>query len=497
MFCSKCGKPVDPSSRFCPACGATDLRRPAASTRRLPQPQPAHASTPQPHDRRSLRRLRSPLRLGHQSRPHHHSAVALFTGIGALRISSSGSSSPKPLRPSEQSLNTAKCGRSSFERHPERSALLRCHQTQSESRQVLQKKIAAPPAIPAPSPIATAPSTATESTSPPSPTEYGTPLYVYSAEPDLPPLPTLPASLRHPPPHHLLRRQSQLLPRHPPPPRPAGSRLRHRLRRRARARPQSPQTRPQKSRLLRSRQTALGDRRRPPTPTSSSSTSNPKPSSTSSPPAPRPSKVAPASPSASTPTSSPKPTPTSPPASANTSSASTSTPPAPSTAQPQNQSGSTLPASPSTSARRSAKSIPSPPLSTRVTSLIADLRKDGHNIRYVDAGGGLGIDYGPHFGSRRLRPRKAGREVRRRPHQGLADEPAHLLLEPGRFIVAQAGALLTRVLYVKKNGSQDLRHHRRRHERPHPPRALPRPPRDHPRQAAETNLHHLSRRSTS
>ena len=32
----------------------------------------------------------------------------------------------------------------------------------------------------------------------------------------------------------------------------------------------------------------------------------------------------------------------------------------------------------------------------RVTALIADLRKDGHNIRYVDAGGGLGIDYGTH-----------------------------------------------------------------------------------------------------
>ncbi len=38
--------------------------------------------------------------------------------------------------------------------------------------------------------------------------------------------------------------------------------------------------------------------------------------------------------------------------------------------------------------------------------------------------------------------------------KGLAGEPAHLLLEPGRFIVAQAGALLTRVLYVKKNGSK-------------------------------------------
>ncbi|MBV8632213.1 MAG: diaminopimelate decarboxylase, partial [Silvibacterium sp.] len=29
-----------------------------------------------------------------------------------------------------------------------------------------------------------------------------------------------------------------------------------------------------------------------------------------------------------------------------------------------------------------------------------------------------------------------------------------LLLEPGRFLVAQAGALLTRVLYVKKNGEK-------------------------------------------
>jgi diaminopimelate decarboxylase len=30
----------------------------------------------------------------------------------------------------------------------------------------------------------------------------------------------------------------------------------------------------------------------------------------------------------------------------------------------------------------------------------------------------------------------------------------HLLLEPGRFIVAQAGALLARVLYVKQNGAK-------------------------------------------
>jgi diaminopimelate decarboxylase len=87
---------------------------------------------------------------------------------------------------------------------------------------------------------------------------------------------------------------------------------------------------------------------------------------------------------------------------------------------------------------------------TRVTSLIADLRKDGHNIRYVDAGGGLGIDYG----AGAFDPAKQVEKYAAALKKGLAEEPAHLLLEPGRFIVAQAGALLTRVLYVKKNGSK-------------------------------------------
>ncbi len=86
----------------------------------------------------------------------------------------------------------------------------------------------------------------------------------------------------------------------------------------------------------------------------------------------------------------------------------------------------------------------------RVTALIADLRSDGHNIRYVDAGGGLGIDYGTHA----FDPTKQVERYAAALSEGLGDEPAHLLLEPGRFIVAQAGALLTRVLYVKKNGSK-------------------------------------------
>ena len=86
----------------------------------------------------------------------------------------------------------------------------------------------------------------------------------------------------------------------------------------------------------------------------------------------------------------------------------------------------------------------------RVTALVRDLRHDGHDIRYIDAGGGLGIDYSD-------APFDAAHQVERYAaalSKGLASEGAHLVLEPGRFFVAQAGALLTRVLVVKKNGSK-------------------------------------------
>jgi diaminopimelate decarboxylase len=87
----------------------------------------------------------------------------------------------------------------------------------------------------------------------------------------------------------------------------------------------------------------------------------------------------------------------------------------------------------------------------RVISLIADLKKDGHNIRYVDAGGGLGIDYAE---AKTFDPSKQVNRYAKALGAALAGHDLHLLLEPGRFIVAQAGGLLTRVLYVKKNGKK-------------------------------------------
>ena len=86
----------------------------------------------------------------------------------------------------------------------------------------------------------------------------------------------------------------------------------------------------------------------------------------------------------------------------------------------------------------------------RVRGLVEELRSDGHNIRYVDGGGGFGIEYTNAAFDPAASIADYGAAIRS-VLQGL---DAHLLLEPGRFLVAQAGALLTRVLYTKQNGAK-------------------------------------------
>ncbi len=85
----------------------------------------------------------------------------------------------------------------------------------------------------------------------------------------------------------------------------------------------------------------------------------------------------------------------------------------------------------------------------RVTALIEQLRKDGIPLTHIDAGGGLGIEYtGKAFNPEAAVAAYAKQVIGATLQLGL-----HLLLEPGRFLVAQAGALLTSVLNVKKNGA--------------------------------------------
>ena len=89
----------------------------------------------------------------------------------------------------------------------------------------------------------------------------------------------------------------------------------------------------------------------------------------------------------------------------------------------------------------------------RVLGLAGELRQDGHDIRYVDAGGGLGIDYGASDREDLTAEERVGRYAGAL-EAALGGETSHLLLEPGRFLVAQAGALVSRVLVVKKNGAK-------------------------------------------
>ncbi len=81
---------------------------------------------------------------------------------------------------------------------------------------------------------------------------------------------------------------------------------------------------------------------------------------------------------------------------------------------------------------------------TRVKDLVAQLRDDGFEIRYLDLGGGLGITYDeeepPH-------PTKYGREL----IENTVGLGCTLILEPGRVIVGNAGIMVTRVLYTKQN----------------------------------------------
>ena len=90
----------------------------------------------------------------------------------------------------------------------------------------------------------------------------------------------------------------------------------------------------------------------------------------------------------------------------------------------------------------------------RVVALIGELRRDGHTIRYLDAGGGLGIDYNDRLESPRFDPAKKVRDYAAAVLKATDGLETHLLLEPGRFVVAQAGALLTTVLFVKQNGAK-------------------------------------------
>ena len=90
----------------------------------------------------------------------------------------------------------------------------------------------------------------------------------------------------------------------------------------------------------------------------------------------------------------------------------------------------------------------------RVHTLVRTLSRSGIEIRTIDAGGGLGIDYYNSITASKFDPAKRVRAYAKAVNSALDGFTGQLLIEPGRFLVAQSGALLTRVLNVKRNGKK-------------------------------------------
>jgi diaminopimelate decarboxylase len=80
----------------------------------------------------------------------------------------------------------------------------------------------------------------------------------------------------------------------------------------------------------------------------------------------------------------------------------------------------------------------------RLASYVRELRELGVALKYLDFGGGLGVRYTDQKPPSRI-------DYARLVARFAKPLGVHLLLEPGRTIIAPAGVLLTRVIYTKKN----------------------------------------------
>jgi diaminopimelate decarboxylase len=83
----------------------------------------------------------------------------------------------------------------------------------------------------------------------------------------------------------------------------------------------------------------------------------------------------------------------------------------------------------------------------RLLKLMDTLEEEGITLRYMDLGGGLGVRY---KNEEPPTPKMLATEIQKH----LRNRDLHLLFEPGRFMVADAGFLATRVLYRKDVGSK-------------------------------------------
>lgn len=87
----------------------------------------------------------------------------------------------------------------------------------------------------------------------------------------------------------------------------------------------------------------------------------------------------------------------------------------------------------------------------KVAELTEALRADGHNIRRLDLGGGLGIPYERSNAAPPL-PSDYGAMV----HRKLGHLGCEIEIEPGRLIAGNAGLMVSEIIYVKSGEGRDF-----------------------------------------
>ena len=87
----------------------------------------------------------------------------------------------------------------------------------------------------------------------------------------------------------------------------------------------------------------------------------------------------------------------------------------------------------------------------KLADLTEMLRSDGHEIKRLDLGGGLGIPYGSKDGSPPT-PKEYGQMIKR----VLGHLNCEIEIEPGRLLVGNDGLLVSEVIYVKKGHDREF-----------------------------------------
>lgn len=85
----------------------------------------------------------------------------------------------------------------------------------------------------------------------------------------------------------------------------------------------------------------------------------------------------------------------------------------------------------------------------KLADLVATLRAAGHRIEHVDVGGGLGVPY-----RRDNQPPPEPTAYSEIVKRHVRDLGCKVVFEPGRLIAANAGVLVSKVLYVKESGDK-------------------------------------------